>query len=126
MPTPRAWHPIVALLVVAACGPGAGISDDARGTVESELTLCATGAVTEGIDVSIYQGTINWGAVAASGKKFALIRAAHGLTVDTKFSTNWVGAKNAGMLRGAYAWLVPTLDVTQQANLMIQAMATLE
>ena len=27
-----------------------------------------------GVDVSRYQGTVNWGAVAAAGKQFAIVR----------------------------------------------------
>src|SRR5262249_19571572 len=56
-------------LFVIACEP-AHVGDYAE-RVE-DLTVCASGSTVEGIDVSIYQGTINWSQVAAAGKKFAV------------------------------------------------------
>ena len=37
------------------------------GESESGLSVCAKGAVTKGIDVSHYDGTIDWAAVHQSG-----------------------------------------------------------
>ena len=43
-----------------------------------------------GIDVSKYQGTIDWNAVAKSGVKFAWIKATEGGDhADAKFQANW-------------------------------------
>ena len=59
----------------------------------------------EGIDVSSYQGTINWSSVAKS-KYFAIIRAGTGWggenNEDSKFEENYKNAKNAGVKVGAY------------------------
>ncbi len=56
-----------------------------------------------GIDVSKYQGDIDWAQVKASGVKFAYIKATEGGDhVDGKFQQNWNGAKAAGLRRGAY------------------------
>jgi lysozyme len=56
-----------------------------------------------GIDVSKYQGDIDWNAVKASGVKFAWIKATEGGDyVDEKFAQNWEMAKAAGVPRGAY------------------------
>ena len=59
----------------------------------------------EGIDVSYYQGTINWAAVAKT-KHFAIIRAGTGFNgednVDLNFEDNYIQAKNAGVKVGAY------------------------
>jgi len=56
-----------------------------------------------GIDVSKYQGDIDWNAVRASGVKFAWIKATEGGDrVDEKFAQNWAMAKTAGVPRGAY------------------------
>ena len=56
-----------------------------------------------GIDVSKYQGDIDWAQVKASGVKFAYIKATEGGDfVDPKFQQNWNAAKAAGMHRGAY------------------------
>jgi GH25 family lysozyme M1 (1,4-beta-N-acetylmuramidase) len=63
-----------------------------------------------GIDVSQFQGTIDWPQVLASGRQFAFIRATHGSLNDTKFSVNMPGAKQAGVLCGAYHFAVPVYD----------------
>ncbi|MDE2363364.1 MAG: glycoside hydrolase family 25 protein [Hyphomicrobiales bacterium] len=56
-----------------------------------------------GIDVSKYQGPIDWQAVAGSDVQFAWIKATEGGNhMDSRFSENWAGAKAAGVPRGAY------------------------
>ena len=56
-----------------------------------------------GIDVSKYQGDINWQAVKASGVRFVWIRATEGGdNADEKFMANWEGAKSVGIPHGAY------------------------
>ena len=59
-----------------------------------------------GIDVSRYQGEVNWQAVAAAGKQFALVRigssSSGGVYIDPYFQRNIAGAKAAGMKVGAY------------------------
>ncbi|MEE0800941.1 MAG: glycoside hydrolase family 25 protein [Gemmiger sp.] len=59
-----------------------------------------------GIDVSRYQGNINWKSVAASGKQFAIIRVgssnSSGLYIDPYFLQNVNGAHAAGLRVGAY------------------------
>ena len=55
-----------------------------------------------GIDVSKWQGSINWDKVKASGVDFVIIRAGIGKTVDPKFETNYKGATAAGLNVGAY------------------------
>ena len=59
-----------------------------------------------GIDVSKYQGDIDWDAVAASGVKFVWIKATEGGDhVDERFQANWQGAKLAGVPHGAYHFM---------------------
>lgn len=59
-----------------------------------------------GIDVSRYQGTVDWSAVAKVGKQFAIIRAVSsnntGVYVDPMFEQNYAGAKAAGLRVGVY------------------------
>lgn len=56
-----------------------------------------------GIDVSKYQGDIDWTAVKRSGVKFAWIKATEGGDhLDEKFALNWAQAAQAGVPRGAY------------------------
>ena len=67
-----------------------------------------------GIDVSKFQGDIDWNAVANSGVKFAWIKATEGGDrADERFQANWTGAKAAGVARGAYHfvyWCRPPLE----------------
>jgi lysozyme len=56
-----------------------------------------------GIDVSKWQGQIDWQAVRASGVSFAFIKATEGGDrIDDRFRENWEGARRAGVARGAY------------------------
>jgi GH25 family lysozyme M1 (1,4-beta-N-acetylmuramidase) len=56
-----------------------------------------------GIDVSRYQGTVNWKAVADAGFRFAVVRATlWNVKIDETFETNWNGARSAGLLVSAY------------------------
>lgn len=57
----------------------------------------------KGIDVSHWQGNIDWNKVAADGIKFAFIKATEGTTLkDKKFETNVSGANAVGIKTGAY------------------------
>ena len=56
-----------------------------------------------GIDISRYQGFIDWVKVAAAGYKFAIIRCSVGnYYIDPTFESNWDGARAAGLQVGAY------------------------
>jgi lysozyme len=59
--------------------------------------------LVHGIDVSRYQGDIDWNAVHRGSVAFAYIKATEGGDyIDPKFYQNWMGAKAAGVPRGAY------------------------
>lgn len=74
-------------------------------------------ALIRGIDVSHFQGNIDWQAVAGDGVRFCFIKATEGVgNVDPMFHRNWNGAKAAGVLRGAYHFFHPNLDAKQQAE----------
>lgn len=55
-----------------------------------------------GIDVSKWQGVIDWNKVKAAGVDFVIIRAGYGSSVDPKFEANYTGAKAAWLPVGAY------------------------
>ncbi len=69
-----------------------------------------------GIDVSHYQGQVNWDAVRAAGCAFAFAKAteSEGVT-DPYFAANWSGMKAAGLARGAYHFFRPAGDAARQA-----------
>jgi GH25 family lysozyme M1 (1,4-beta-N-acetylmuramidase) len=61
-----------------------------------------------GVDVSHYQGSINWSSVRAAGIQFAYIKATEGTTYkDPTFNTNYLNAYHAGVIRGAYHFAQP-------------------
>jgi lysozyme len=83
-----------------------------------EKTPLLDGYAVHGIDVSAYQGRIDWAEVSRNHVKFAFIKATEGVTLrDSKFQRNWKAARKAGVYRGAYHYFQPTYDGTKQANL---------
>jgi len=64
-----------------------------------------------GIDVSHHQGNVNWSHAWGKGARFAYIKATQSwpttLFKDPKFSQNYTGSANAGMMRGAYHFAMP-------------------
>lgn len=74
-----------------------------------------------GIDVSKWQGTIDWPAVRRGGVAFAYIKATEGGDVaDDRFRENWFGARAAGVLRGAYHYYYFCRTAEEQARWFIQ------
>lgn len=110
-------------LTTLACSaaPDAASSDD------EEVKVCALGKTTEGVDVSHYQGDVDWASVKGDGVDFAFIRVSDGTNVeDTKFDDNWAGAKAAGVLRGAYQFFRPNQDPIAQADLLLSHISDLD
>jgi lysozyme len=77
-----------------------------------------------GIDVSHYQGVVDWVAVAASGEQFAYAKATESVSVsDLYFHDNWAAIKSAGLLRGAYHFFHPDKDPAAQAQFFLAKLA---
>lgn len=71
---------------------------------------------TLGIDVSHFNGEIDWAAVARSNVRFAYAKATEGISVvDARFEANWAGLGATSLLRGAYHFARPSRDPLQQA-----------
>lgn len=95
---------VLALLAAAACG------DLATGPAPQGDRLA-------GIDVSHWQGTVDWQRVAGHGISFAFIKATEGGDyTDPAFAANWAGAAPAGVARGAYHFYRPQTDAAAQAE----------
>jgi GH25 family lysozyme M1 (1,4-beta-N-acetylmuramidase) len=89
--------------------------------VATALAVTATpaqAATTPGIDVSHYQGAINWTSVRNAGIQWAYIKATEGTTFrDSRFNTNYPAAHGAGVIRGAYHFARPAASSgAAQAN----------
>ncbi|MCF6521718.1 lysozyme [Streptomyces sp. JJ36] len=69
------------------------------------------GSGVQGIDVSHWQGAINWNSVRNSGIQFAWIKATEGTSYeDPRFNSNYVDAYYAGVIRGAYHFARPDVS----------------
>jgi lysozyme len=85
-----------------------------------EKTPLLEGYSVHGIDVSAYQGRIDWPEVARHRVRFAFIKASEGATLrDARFARNWREARAAGILSGAYHYFQPNRDGAVQAALFI-------
>ncbi len=84
-----------------------------------------------GIDVSDFQGTIDWETVKASGIDFAMIRCGYrgntrgGLSEDEQFKANYDGAMAAGIKVGVYFFsqAISDKEAEQEANYVLQLLS---
>lgn len=89
-------------------------------------TLLAAGYPVQGIDVSHYQGEIDWEKMKSQGINFAYIKATEGSAhEDKKFGKNWKDAKEAGMLCGAYHFFSFESEGKKQAEHFIKSVGDL-
>lgn len=126
------------ILIVLIAGAVAGCSQISYDFTESVLPLTAPrfadndpvdafdgGAPhrydIHGIDVSKYQGEIDWRKAKRSGVAFAFIKATEGGDrVDDRFKAYWRGAKAAGVPRGAYHFYYFCRPAEDQARWFIR------
>ena len=96
----------------------------AKSTATIRSSSCKT---LNGIDVSHWQGTINWKKVAAAGIQFAVIKATGrgcyksskgALYTDGKFAANMKGAISAGIPVGVYCFsaAITEAEAIEEAN----------
>ena len=107
---------VAAALALAACSSITGDVEVQRTALTTTVPAGVgigsplTGIITtpddhaiKGIDVSKYQGPVDWSAVRAAGTSFAYIKSTEGGDrIDDRFAENWAAAKEAGIPRGAY------------------------
>ena len=85
--------------------------------------------ITEGIDVSKWDGTINWSKVKAAGTDFAIIRAGYTgygngtLYADDTYATNMKNAAAVGMPVGVYIYsqATTTAEAKKEAQFCLNA-----
>ncbi len=74
-----------------------------------------------GVDVSRWQGDIDWNRLRASGAAFAFIKATEGDDhADDRFAANWRAAQRAGVPRGAYHFYYFCSSAADQAAWFIR------
>ena len=111
-------------VTMMACGGGDGAG---TGSASGELaTVCASGGTVEGVDVSEFQGAIDWHAVHGSGRVFGIARVADGTQhLDPTFASNYAAMKAEGMVRGSYQFFRASEDPIAQADLVLSKIGAL-
>lgn len=90
---------------------------------KSSLSSNAAASFINGIDVSIFQGTIDWNSVAKSNVDFAIIRCAttnisdSTYMADKNFSKNYSGAVSAGINVGSYMYTSAASKSEMKSNI---------
>lgn len=91
------------------------------------VTPVVPGEVVSGIDVSHFQGVVDWNAVAAQGIAFAFAKATEGTGwTDARFAGNWDGMKEGGIIRGAYHFFRPATPAADQAAHFVGIVKSIE
>jgi GH25 family lysozyme M1 (1,4-beta-N-acetylmuramidase) len=84
-----------------------------EGSAPSIDTHAAAAATTQtpGMDVSSYQGDVNWSSAWTNGAKFAYVKATEGTSyTNPYFAQQYNGSYNVGMIRGAYHFALPDVS----------------
>ncbi len=113
-----------AVAVSSACGSKPTNACGQSGSaLEVTAPVCPGPAVVKGVDVSTYDGVVDWPTVKGAGIAFAFARISDGTThPDGRFAANWPAIKAAGIVRGAYQYFRAGEDPTAQANLVLSAL----
>jgi lysozyme len=112
--------------------------DNYRGWDDENLPVGATSVPTRvpptfdsstllGVDISHYQGVVDFAKLKAAGVSFVFIKATEGTNLlDAQFAANWKGAKAQGIPRGAYHFFRPKSDLQGQIDFFVKTVGRLE
>ena len=106
------------MMVAASLSGCSTVSSDKKSLASSgsssAMIPVAQAYPVHGVDVSRYQGQIDWHEARKAGTRFAFIKATEGGDhADENFALHWMMAKDAGVPRGAYHfyyWCRPVQD----------------
>lgn len=80
-----------------------------------------------GVDVSHYQGTIDWATLSQQNLDFAMIKATEGSThIDDRFVENWQAAEQTHLYLGAYHFFSFDSEGDKQAASYIETVGNLD
>ena len=109
------------------------LEENFQKTEEGLMQYVENGAVTshKGIDVSKYQGTIDWSAVKEEGIEYAFIRLglrgyeSAKIVLDEYYEANMKGANSAGVAAGVYFFTqaVTVEEAKEEADFVIEHLA---
>ena len=112
----RMFATLLLTLLVASCArmPLAPIEGD---THPHPGVNRARALPIQGVDISRYQGDVDFARLRAAGTHFVFIKATEGVDyVDPNFARNWAKARQAGMPRAAYHFMFWCRTASQQAR----------
>ncbi len=110
--------------LLAACV--ADVPAERLGTAQ-QANVCPAGATLQGVDVSVYDGDVDWALVVSSGRAFGIAKATEGSSLtDAEFATNWPAMKSAGIVRSAYHFFHCDTDPATQASFFLGVMGALD
>jgi lysozyme len=108
---PKTARAIVLGILIASVAASDAFARDGRGEPDRHRYPL------RGIDVSHYQGAIDWPTVARHDVAFAYIKATEGVeSRDSQFARNWRGARRAGIRVGAYHYFIFCRSARAQAH----------
>jgi len=92
-----------------------------EGRQPGPITPIVIDATVAGMDVSGWQGNVNWSAAWANGARFAYVKATEGTSyTNPYFAQQYNGSYNVGMIRGAYHFARPNVSGgATQANYFV-------
>lgn len=92
-----------------------------RSATSTQSTTSAAPAGVPGIDVSNWQGEVDWPGQWGAGKRFAYVKATEGTGYTSpSFGHQYTGSYDAGMFRGAYHFALPdSSSGADQANYFV-------
>lgn len=115
---------VVSGLALFSCNDIEKKSSLQHGSAEAAV---ADTLIYKGIDVSHYQGDIDWHSVKKDSIYFAFAKATEGSQwVDSTFSKNWENMEKAGIARGAYHFFHPDVSAQKQAAHFIETVRKLQ
>lgn len=81
----------------------------------------------KGLDVSHYQGKVDWDLVKSHGIEFAYVKATEGVsTIDAQFKRNWQVLGDKHLTRGVYHFCHPEMDMGVQGKFFAQTVGALK
>jgi lysozyme len=129
--TKKSRFPVVIILIVLGIALAIGfysyvfqryvLSPYSRFRASHSEVRYPDGYSVRGIDISRYQGTIDWQKVkndmiGGSSIQFVFIKATEGVTIfDPHFNDNFYKVREHGLLRGAYHFFTPSENGEKQA-----------
>jgi GH25 family lysozyme M1 (1,4-beta-N-acetylmuramidase) len=106
---------------VTAAAPSDAVNRLSTESLSTEGTWMPTFGV-QGLDVSGHQTSVDWQQQWNMGARFAYVKASEGnYYTNERFSSQYQGSRNVGMLRGAYHFAIPNWSSgADQARYFVQ------